>query len=441
MNSSSIGIDDLVSPIQSTVNDDSFAVTVDALVDQAVTETRECITKMHNPVAQTDVDIRDELVNEATSGATVPTTLIDVTKGMSNSAAAPKNTLSESNDTIYRCSFCLETTASYSYFQVHLQVVHNKDQDYDMVKHPQLAPNLDEFNTYCHPCEQECTSVMCYQQHLKWIHHVQPRDDHIKRLGTATDSIDLIYHCGTCKVHFKTSGEHQSHLQSQDHLNQLLAVESVNHCLPCNITYPTQEHPSDGDPNRLPRIVQPFNYCYDCNKQCRDNIKYVRHLKHKHKKILLQHKKLPKLSDLGCLCLICKLKFGTQTLLQDHFKNAHAVKHGKDKMREKNGSSDFAPTDPHAEIIPDINAHNYCRSCQTEFLSNWNYRIHLRLVHYLYVEGKTEDALDGTSLPDRYSSDWYCHVCKKQKKSSRSYRKHCKRVHHMKVKRREARQS
>lgn len=369
-----------------------------------------------------------------------------------------------SDDTTYQCNLCFESTTNYSYFQIHLQVIHNKDQHCDMIKHPEMAPSLEEFNTYCHPCEQECISVMNYQRHLQSMHHLLPRYPHIRGLGGGSDSINLDHYCAVCKVYFRALGEYKDHLQSQHHLDQLSAAAPVNYCSSCNITYLTQElyerhlyykhqvHQTGADPNKLPSIVLPFNYCYHCDKQHQSNAKYVRHLKRKHKETLLQHKRLPKLSDFGYECLICKNKFTTRSLLQGHLKEAHVVRHGNVSKEKEDDFSGSTPTRPPADVMrnlsrmpPDIDDYDYCRSCQTKFLSNWNYRIHLRLVHYIYVEEKPRKKAGGNSddslLPDPYNSDWYCRICKKHKKSSRSYRKHCKRVHHMKIKRREARRA
>ncbi|EPB81159.1 hypothetical protein HMPREF1544_12141 [Mucor circinelloides 1006PhL] len=80
---------------------------------------------------------------------------------------------------------------------------------------------------------------------------------------------------------------------------------------------------------------------------------------------------------------------------------------------------DVTPTDAHVEVMPkpdspvrsspDINAYDYCHSCQTKFLSNWNYRVHLRLVHRIYVKEETKeevhDISDGAILPDPRNSD------------------------------------
>ncbi|KAL9552798.1 hypothetical protein PS6_004293, partial [Mucor atramentarius] len=355
------------------------------------------------------------------------------TEEIPNLEVMPSDSSLEDNGVIYQCNICSNIITGYDCFQIHLRVAHNKDQKY---KHPQLAPNLDKYNTYCQTCELECISVMFYQQHIQSSHHLSPRYDHIKGLGTRSDPIDLNYYCGVCKLYFRASGEYEDHLKCKHHLNQLSAIGQRNDYSPYNGTPVTQElfHAQDVYTDTLATRILPFNFCYYCHKQFRSNRKYVRHLKHNHKKILIQHKSLPKLSDLGYACLKCQIKFGSQTLLQDHLKKLHVVKDGVVKIEEEDkvlnsedhdqpevqDVIDVTPTDTHVDVMPkpdsparsspDINAYDYCHSCQTKFLSNWNYRVHLRLVHRMYVKEETKeevhDISDGAILPDLCNSDW-----------------------------------
>lgn len=324
------------------------------------------------------------------------------------------------------------------------------------------------------------------------MHYILPRFDY-------ANYMDSTYNCQICSKTFKTTQGYTIHLKRIHHIDMPSADNSNNYCRICKTTYLTHalfrkhleyQHTTyrqNTDPKRLPEITTPYNYCRLCEKQYKKNTRYIKHLQKRHNRNLIQSPdKLPDLSDLGYLCLFCHLKFGSRDVFQDHCKSIHKVDSDGvitlDQELLDPGDLDFyctacdqtfeqkpdyqthlaeihvvkyiLPSNPHNENIPnnggpttestatqdieepDIHAHDYCRVCKTTFLSNWNYRFHLHLVHFIDIEKKISinTSIASDTLPDPDDPDLYCHVCKKTKKSARRYRKHCRKVHLMKSK-------
>lgn len=388
----------------------------------------------------------------------------------------------------------------YGLFLNHLRETHKKGFESKNIKHNYKAPNLDLSNKYCEACERECISHKSYQIHLQQTHYILPRFNYANSMDCTYNCRICSKTFKTTQgftIHLKRT--HRIDQPSADNSNNychICKITYLTHALfRKHLEYQHTTHRRDTNLKRPPEITTPYNYCRLCEKQYKKNSRYIKHLRNRHNRNLIQSPdKLPNLPDLGYLCLFCHLKFDSRDVFQDHCKIIHKVDNDGvitlDQELLDPGDLDFyctacdqtfeqkpdyqthladihnvkyaMPSNPHNENIPnndgpttestaientkstatqdtgelDIHSHDYCGVCKTTFLSNWNYRFHLHLVHYIDIEKRisTNALIAPDTLPDPDNPSFYCRVCKKTKKSAKRYRKHCRKAHLMKLK-------
>ncbi|KAI8640413.1 hypothetical protein BD408DRAFT_419860 [Parasitella parasitica] len=383
-----------------------------------------------------------------------------------------EDTASEFKNPGIQCSLCYESTADYEQFLHHLKITHNVQIDSEKIRHVHYQP-IDQITTYCRACERECKSLERYQRHLQLVHYILPRYDCTEILETRA------YPCEVCNGNHGAIKDYKDRVCKLRFLDHPSTGHSINYCVTCNITYLTRDlfrrhidyrhktYKPDKNPNKLPKIITPRNYCLLCQKQYETSAPYVQHLKDQHGKHLISHHDtLPDLLNFSYVCICCHLQFDTQCLLVDHYNTMLAEGFRSDeespdpedpgsyyKSRKKRSVEEasgmiVAPSSNiHKQHIPsienslgersstreiDINEENYCHECNSVFLSSWNYRIHVHLVHFIDMK-TTKDF--GNIWPDPSNPNFYCSVCKISMNSVNELQLHCRKVHQMQTKR------
>lgn len=134
---------------------------------------------------------------------------------------------------------------------------------------------------------------------------------------------------------------------------------------------------------------------------------------------------LPNINDPNNYCSSYQYTFSRKSVYNAHLKRVQNLMPADDDLRFRK---------PNLDILPDINdPNNYCLSCQHTFSTKHKYKMHLRVVHHLNIPFQRPRRVNIKPgvIPDWNNKRKCCCVCDRTSKNLMAFRAHLRVVHHI----------
>ncbi|KAL0138376.1 C2H2-type zinc finger transcription factor [Mucor lusitanicus] len=263
---------------------------------------------------------------------------------------------SVSKDYYYCCDVCKQRLPNLKSVLEHRKSNHISKpyKSTTIVKNLDKEPDVHNPDFYCSSCEKGYRHQHAYRYHLRCVHYMVLKRLHHRITPTidiAPDPNDPNLHCRACNFTYKNIKSYKRH---------------------CRYAHGLKLAEFDNQTSSSGSLVE--SYCQTCDKRSSTMQNYRRHL-------LAIHKK----------------KMKSKYAFTQHLQLVHSI---------------FKSAPPQTKEKPDIDdSNNYCRACQKNFLSIYNYRSHLRKVHQMMLPF-LRVKVDHKQLPDPYNRDYYCSHCR-----------------------------
>lgn len=320
----------------------------------------------------------------------------------------------------YCCRVCdLKTTDHITYFD-HLDLVHKLTYKSKQIKHLKLEPILDDPNNFCQSCEKTYSSQSNYQLHLQYVHHMIFNP--IKILVDSPLSpgdVRSVFQCDVCNLGYETKAAYCKHLNSK-------------HQIP--------SFGPNANPDLLPDMKHPYNYCRPCDKRFLNPNRFRNHLDYMHNIDLIRHPGLlPDRHNEKNYCRSCELNFLSTKTFHNHCMEVHNCgAHGIIKEKDHNNEpvpqqqqqqqQQIAPKtthlgpNPNPDLAPDpLNPNNHCITCDKRYDLKKNFWAHLRKIHDVRA------ALGEFIIPAEQK--YHCSTCDKYFLTGAAYQSHVRWIH------------